>query len=201
MTWWDSGIKTCRSHTATSAQGRASGRGGCERAPLLAETGIHPPLDKLGSPECCSRSDHLLQRRVSLRVKEIKGIRARQSDVLSAMLSHGEGAVRIWGVFARTSSRPTEENARNNTITRLTTSVCHAVEKEPGVEPGAVFDEAHVVAGMNAEDGEQLHHAPGNGSVSGSTRRCCQQLGGVPLAGGMSMHLRKQQRFYGLFLG
>lgn len=47
----------------------------------------------------------------------------------------------------------------------LTASVCHAVEKEPGAGPGAVFDEAHVVAGVNAENGKQLHGAPGNRSV------------------------------------
>lgn len=48
----------------------------------------------------------------------------------------------------------------------LTTSVCHAVEKEPGVGPGAIFDKAHVVAGVNAENGKQFHGAPGNCSVS-----------------------------------
>lgn len=80
---------------------------------------------------------------------------------------------------------------------RLTTSVCHAVEKEPGAGPGAIFEEAHVVAGLNAEHGEQFHHAPGNGTVG----RYCQHLGGVTLTGGMSVHLRKQQRFYRLLLG
>lgn len=98
MTRHGSGIKTCRSHTAASAQGRASERGWCDRAPLLAGTGIHPPPDKLGSLECCSRSGRLLQRRVSLRagvrLKKIKSARGRQSEVLSATLSQNEAVRR-----------------------------------------------------------------------------------------------------------
>lgn len=57
------------------------------------------------------------------------------------------------------------------------------------------------MAGLNAEHGEQFHHAPGNGTVGSLTRRYCQHLGGVTLTGGMSVHLRKQQRFYRLLLG
>ena len=39
---------------------------------------------------------------------------------------------------------------------RLTLSVCHAVEEDPVVAVGSVFDEGHVVAGLDAEHSEQL---------------------------------------------
>lgn len=75
----------------------------------------------------------------------------------------------------------------------LTTSVCHAVKKEPGAGPGAVFAEADVVAGLNAEHGEQFHHTPGNRAGSGLPRwHHRQRLGGVTLTGRMSVHLRER---------
>lgn len=92
-----SGIKTCRSHTAASAQGRASARGWCGRAPPLAGTGSRPPLGKLGSLECCSRSDRpLRRRRVSLRagvrMETIKSPRGRQREVfICAVITGGSG--------------------------------------------------------------------------------------------------------------
>lgn len=49
----------------------------------------------------------------------------------------------------------------------LTASVCHAVKEEPGVRVRAVFDEGHVMAGLNAEHGKQLHHVSGHRSVRG----------------------------------
>lgn len=208
MSHWGSDIKTCRSHTAASAQGRASDRGWRERDPLLAETGIHPPPDKRGSQECCSRSDRLLRRRASLRagvrLRKIKGACGRQREVLSPTLSQHRAVMRNLPAFARTPCRKKEENALKKQSDglagrRLTTSVCHAVEKEPGAGPGAVFDEAHVVAGVNAEHGEQFHHVPGDGAVGGSTRCCRQRLGGVTLTGGMSVHLEKQEWFPGCF--
>lgn len=42
-----------------------------------------------------------------------------------------------------------------------TLSVRHAVEEDPVVAAGAVFDEGHVVAGLDAEDGKQVQLVPG----------------------------------------
>lgn len=130
MTRWGSGIKTCRSHTATSAQGRASGRGRCEPAPLLAETGTHPPPDKLGPQECCSRSDHLLQARVSLRATEIKSICGRQSELLSAALSHDGEAERDQGSVCTNIATPNRRKRMKRNVDRVSPRLSAMLSKK-----------------------------------------------------------------------
>lgn len=45
-------------------------------------------------------------------------------------------------------------------LSNLTESVRHAVEEDPGVGVGAALDKADIVAGLDAEHGEQLHGVP-----------------------------------------
>lgn len=66
-------------------------------------------------------------------------------------------------------------------------SVCHAVKEEPGVRVRAVFEEGHIVAGLNAEHGKQLHGVSGDRSIRGRGGR--QGSGGVGLPRGVAVDL------------
>lgn len=71
----------------------------------------------------------------------------------------------------------------------FTTSICHAVEEEPGTRVRAIFDKGNVVTGVDAEHSEQLHHVPGHGGISGCLCWHCQSSGAVPLPQRMGVHL------------
>lgn len=47
-----------------------------------------------------------------------------------------------------------------------TVSIRHAVEEEPGGFGGAVLDEGHVVAGLDAQHGEELHALSGEDALA-----------------------------------
>lgn len=79
-----------------------------------------------------------------------------------------------------------------------TLSVGHAVEEDPVLFVGPVFDEGHVVAGLDAEHGEQLQPVSGQGvgdAAAQVTPRDVQRGGLVGLALGVSVHLRRTHSF------
>lgn len=77
---------------------------------------------------------------------------------------------------------------------RLTFSVRHAVEEDPVMAAGAVFDEGHVVTGLDAEHGKQVQLVPGQNTwtpVTSVTFGNVQRRALVCAALRMRVHLQK----------
>lgn len=75
-----------------------------------------------------------------------------------------------------------------------TLSVGHAVEEDPVVFVGPVFDEGHVVAGLDAEHGEQLQPVSGQGVGDAAAQVPLRDVQGGGLVGaalGVRVHLRR----------
>lgn len=163
------GIKTCRSHTTACARAQEPAMGWPEPVPPLVGTGSHPAPDKLESQECCSHFDcHLTGREAVSSVSSssrdkspVTNVRDRPYRQLMELLSEvkavmgNDSTEKPQQVGVGMKSKMTRQND-------LTTSVCHAVEEEPGVRVGAELDEGHIMAGLNAEHSKQLHHLPGH---------------------------------------
>lgn len=77
----------------------------------------------------------------------------------------------------------------------LTLSVRHAVKEDPVPAARSVLDKGHVVAGLDAEDGEQLQFVSGQGvgdAVAHVTLRNVQESGLMGAALGMRVYLRRE---------
>lgn len=77
---------------------------------------------------------------------------------------------------------------------RPTLSVRHAVEEDPVLAAGAVFDEGHVVAGLDAQHGKQVQFVSGQ---NGRTPVTCVTFGNVqrraPVCAALRMHVHLQK--------
>ena len=77
----------------------------------------------------------------------------------------------------------------------LTTSVCHAVEEEPGARARAILYKGHIVAGVDTEHSEQLHFVPGYRGICWHLRWHCQGFRAVALPRGMNVHLSQREKW------
>lgn len=136
----------------------------------------------------------LSKQRGRVLVKEHVGITQEPAHEFRSLRWVGVKQLLLWSAQEVPQLR-TGSDLRNVVATLIVAmSVGHAVKEEPGVRVRAVFDKGHVVTGVNAEHGEQLHGAPGYGAVNGYICCDCYSTGRVILTSGMGVYLSVASR-------
>lgn len=75
-------------------------------------------------------------------------------------------------------------------------SVCHAVKEDPVLAVWSVFDEGHIVAGLDAEHSEQLQFVSGQSASFAATKVTLGDVQSSSLMGlalRMRVHLEKDE--------
>ena len=117
-----------------------------------------------------------------------------------AHLGDVEAVCLSWTQVNRSATEDSGEGRTWGQSRALTFSVRHAVEEDPVLGARSVFDEGHVVAGLDAEHGEQLQLVSGQ-SLRGQASQVTfgdvqiRRLMGLPLR--VTVHLRRKTNYEG----